>query len=319
MNHSETHRSPARALRAVTIGILLALAALFLFFSPTASQVALNAILLCGKTLIPSIFPFLVLSALLLKLGLAESAGHRLGKGFARLFGISPLALSACVGAALAGYPTGASMTESLRRSGSLTDRDADRTLLLASSASPAFLIAGVGNGLLNHPLRGLYLYLAQLTAILLVGILRNFIEPRRIHPPESFGIRKPTHFFTALAEALKESADTMIAICGTVIFFSVLSGFVVALPYLPNPLKCLLSSALEITSGASLSASLLNSDQAFVAIAAAVGWSGLSVHAQVTLVTDGKRPLGRYLAGKLLTALITSLFAAIAVFFNLV
>ena len=319
MTAKETRRSLRRTFSAILLALILTVMAIFLLFSETASRAAFQGILLCGRTLIPAVFPCLVLSKLLIKLGFAEILGRKIGRLFSRLFGVSAPTVAAFLCGCLGGFPTGAASVFQLRRDGQLDDSDTVRGLILSSSASPAFLIGTVGCILLDRPLRGLFLYVAQLLAILIVGLMLQFVHRRKLPLIPYTPHRAPRSLLAALAESLRESADTMLAVCGTVIFFTAAGGILLSLSFFSNPIRCLLLASLELTAGISLTASLLTADQAFVAIAAAVGFSGLSVHAQTALVGEGQFPSGRFLAGKALTSLITALMAAVAVFLNLV
>lgn len=67
----------------------VALIAMFVFLatSEIASRTVLNAIILCGKSLIPAIFPFLVLCGVLIRLGFPEKATKSIGKTVEASFG----------------------------------------------------------------------------------------------------------------------------------------------------------------------------------------------------------------------------------------
>lgn len=306
-------------LTAVTLWLILALMALFLIFSRIASEAVLNALTLCYRTLVPALFPFLVLTGLLTKGGFAAQLGRKLGGPIGTLFGINGIGAVPMLIGMLCGFPTGASAVAELHKEGHLTAEDAERGLLLSSSASPGFLIAGIGAGMLASPERGLYLYLLQLTAIFVVTLLFALIFGKTASVPYSpvATVRRP--FSSYFSEALRDAVDHILSICGSVIFFSVLAGFFLTLKELPNPLLCLLVGSLELTACSSLTAALLPADLAFIVIAAACGWSGLSVHTQIAAVTGGKLPLRRYLAGKLLVSLLTALLAALLVYTGIV
>ncbi len=303
-----------------TIGIAttLMLMGTTLILSGQASASARNGILLCGKTLIPAIFPFLVLNGILMRLGFPAWIGQKVGKPLGRLFGIRPACVAAVFVGLFSGFPAGAASAHHICESGLGDDRDRDRSVLLASVAAPGFLIAGVGNGMLGSPLLGLALYLFQLAAIFSVGILNARLVGGVEDGLSLMPLPRGRSLFLTLSEALREAADAMVGICGAVIFFSALGGIIGLLP-LPALLRCVIVGFLEITAGTSLSASLLPHPIAFLVIAGIVGWSGLSVHAQTVMVTEGKLKVGRYLLSKALTALLTALFAAVSLLLGIV
>jgi len=308
----------ANLFAAIGIGATLTLMAVTLLLSGQVSKAALKGILLCGKTLIPAIFPFLVLNGILMRLGFPEWIGKKLGKPLGWLFGIRPACVAAIFVGLFSGFPAGAAAAHQICESGFGDDRDRNRTVLLASLAAPGFLIAGVGGNMLDSPMLGFALYLFQIAAAFAVGILDARLLGGNTSGMPPLPPRKRNRLFFTLAEALREAADAMVGICGAVIFFSTLGGMVSLLPF-PDILRCLLVCLLEITAGASLTASLLPLQTAFVLIAGAVGWSGFSIHAQTVMVTGGKLKVGRYLLSKALTALFTALFAAVALILGIV
>ncbi len=297
---------------------LFAMAGLLLTSRETA-RVAEKAILLCGKTLIPTLFPFMALSGLLMKLGFAEWLGKRIGRPFRALFGVSDCCVAAVLTGLLCGFPTGAVAAASLYRRGLCGEEDYRRTLLLSSFAAPGFVIAGVGGGLLGSTRRGLLLFLLQLSASLAVGLLFSLFkrnEAAGAYLTPTGGERSP---LICLSQAIREAVDGIVGVCGSVIFFSVFSGLVSSLPFLPQALRCLLASFFELTSGMALSASTLPPDAAFLLSAAAIGWAGVSVHAQTALAAEGGKLPASYLLGKALTSLLSALFALLSLKIGLI
>ena len=301
------------------IGITLSLLALTLILSEQASEAARKGIVLCGRTLLPAVFPFLVLNGMLLRLGFPEWIGRKIGKPLGWLFGIHPDCVAAILVGLCSGFPAGAAVAHRICQREPGLDRDRRRTVLLSSLAAPGFLIAGVGEGMFHDPYLGLLLYLFQIVAAFSIGLFDVLLFGR---PPSSVPLTSPTlgerRLFSALAASLKESADAMVGICGAVIFFSALSGMLGLLP-LSAPLLCLGVCLLEITAGTSLAATLLPFPQAFVLVAAAIGWSGISVHAQTVMVTEGELKVAPYLLSKCLMACLTAILASAALLLGIV
>lgn len=290
--------------------LLLLLMCLYLLFSETASRSVLAGLSLCGKTLLPSLFPILVLCGLLQRSGMVEAIGRKLSPIFRFLFGISGDFAVPMLTGALCGFPAGAAGVALLVGQGRHSKAECRRGLLLASSASPAFLIVGVGEGMLGDKRLGAALYLIQLSAILLVGFLLARVEGTRVtpsRPPSSACLP----FATSFRLSLKESVEAMLSICGAVLFFAGMTGILSSLPFLSPTALCLGVAFCELTAGVSFITASLPLPLAFIGVAATVGWSGLSVHAQVSSFCEGL-PMRGYLAGKLLTSLLSALLAAL-------
>ena len=88
-----------------------------------------TALSLCAKTVIPSLFPFMVISELIASLGIARWAGKIFSKPFHALFGINGSGASALILGILCGFPIGAKCAVSLYGSGQLSKEQTERLL----------------------------------------------------------------------------------------------------------------------------------------------------------------------------------------------
>ena len=69
---------------------------------------------LCAKTVIPSLFPFMVISELLVSSGAGEALGRLFSRMMRRIFGISGAGASALFLGSMCGFPVGAKTAVSL-------------------------------------------------------------------------------------------------------------------------------------------------------------------------------------------------------------
>ena len=301
----------AKTLLTITVCIFAIVSVLALLItSETAARIVLSSIKLCGKKLIPTIFPFLVISGILTRMGLPEILGNFLKKPMTKLFGVGGVCAASFITGLICGFPTGAATLHKIKKKGLCTDKECEKALLISSFASPAFVIGGIGLALLESRRKGLIIWIFHIAATLFVGFLLNKIFPDKSLNTDLYSDIKPQGLLSSVAESIKESANAIVCICGSVIFFSVITGYVASVNFIPDFFKCIIASFFEITSGAEISARLLTDEQAFVLIAASVGWSGVSVHSQISLVTENETKLNKYLLGKALTAILTALFA---------
>lgn len=294
--------------------LLLWCAILLLFVlllrNPTLARTGVESGLsLCVQTLIPALFPFLVLTQLLVKSGLAMRLGRLLARPCRLLFGLGDACGSALLLGALSGYPVGATCTVALYRDGQCTRAEAARLLAITNNAGPAFLFGGVGAVLWRDLRVGILLYAAQLIAALIVGIaMRPHETPTKKATPAPTPIRIGT-----LMDAIPQAAHAMLQICGTVLFFEVV---LTALLSTLSPLaefsltRCLLAGAFEVSAGATTAAALYGWESPALGIGLtglAIGWSGLSVLCQVAaIVEDTDIPLAPYARGKVMQGLLT-------------
>ena len=108
---------------------VLAVAAGILFLPSAASDGARKGLDFCGQILIPSLFPFMVLSSFIVKSGLAARMSTVLEPITRLLF-----RLPGCTGATIAvsligGYPAGARGIKALLERGDITPKQGERML----------------------------------------------------------------------------------------------------------------------------------------------------------------------------------------------
>ena len=294
--------------RAVTT-VLLTVAVpgvLFLLFPSETRAAALTSLRLCGEKLIPALFPFLVLTALYRRISPAPPR--------------KPLLTVPLVGM-LAGAPVGAELVGGLYRTGAIGRRAASSLLFLADTPSPAFLVLAVGEGMLGNRGLGWKLFFADTLAALLIGgaLLLTGGKPEKKAPaappggdnrPRGPEAPPDLRLLPAVSASVADAALAMLRISGAVVFFGTVSG----LPLPSATGKALLAAFTELTGGCAACAAL-GGETGLLLTAAAVGFSGLSVAAQVGFSANGV-PMGRYFLGKALSALLTPMIFAIFLHF---
>ena len=154
---------------------LMALAAgLLPFAAPDACAQALReGLALCGGPLLLSLFPFLIVSTLLIQCPAADVLGLPFCPA-ARLIGVrSPAAGRVLLIGSLGGFAPAASAAAGAVRSGQLTAREADALLPACVCSGPSFVILAVGQSMLGSAELGVLLFLAQVAAGYLSGAPR--------------------------------------------------------------------------------------------------------------------------------------------------
>ena len=99
----------------LALGLLAVMAGL-LAASETAAQAVREGLALCGGSVIPALFPFLVVSTLLLRLGFGELAAPWLAGLIEPLFRVDGVGSSALLLGLVGGYPIGPRTTAELYR-----------------------------------------------------------------------------------------------------------------------------------------------------------------------------------------------------------
>lgn len=313
--------------RDLLLGAALTLSALSLMVWPQqAMQAMRDGLSLCCNVIVPSLFPFFVLSSLTVELGLSRYLGRLLEPIMVPLFRVNGACATALALGFVGGYPVGARTAIGLYQNGQCTKDEAERLLAFCNNCGPAFILGVVGTGVFGSSAAGLFLYAGHILASLLVGFIFRFYGQKDTQTSS----RTHADFHTcgaaeAFAHSVTGAMGSLLNICAFILFFSVLlrmltlSGVLSTLAGLLSTLfapvgmtlpwaERLLTGLLELSSGVStLSQGALSGRLSMAAFM--LGWAGLSVHCQVmAFLGDSGLSLGPYAAGKLLHALFSSL-----------
>lgn len=292
--------------------LCLPLCGLLLWFLADAEQVrrtTSEALALCARSVIPSLFPFLVISSLLVSLGFGQWISPYLAGLMTPLFRLPGLASSALVLGLVGGYPIGAQTAANLYQAGLLTRLEAQRLLTFCNNSNPVFLISVLGAGIFGSTRVGVWLWLIHVASALMTGLLfrgKHANEGPRHTPQPIIAVS----FSSAFVSAVRGAATGMLSVCAFVTLFYVLAAPLTALS---PPVGSLLVGALELFS----LTPLLTPDRfSFILAAGCAGWGGLSVLCQTAAVLEGSglslRPciLGKLIQGILSALLATALSA---------
>ena len=294
--------------------------------SQLATEYMTAGLLLCARTVIPSLFPFLVLSELLLSGGVGEELLRRIVPPFRRLWRLPTAGCCAVLLGMLCGSPVGARCVMIAYGHGKLTRQEAEHALSFCNVPSSAFLISAVGVSLWESKPFGILLYAAVLTVSLLTGWICAMTQQKKGDPPsvserecESIPMELPLRGPRLFTESVRKAAASMVLICAYVVFFSTLVGtlsVVLAPLRLPEAIRALLFGLFELSCGVTHAAALGNAALGATLTAFAAGWSGLSVHCQVLAVCDGQGlSFRRYFLRKLIQGVLCALVVGSAVY----
>ena len=287
--------------RALFLALAGVMGAMLIWPGAVRAAVA-EGVALCLGTAIPSLFPFFVVSSLLIDLGYAQALGRRLAGVMGPLFSLSGSAAAAVVLGAVGGYPVGADAARRLWEQKAITREEAGRLLGFCNNGSPAFAVSVLGAGVFHSARAGLWLWGIHIVSALLTGVLlrrRGKAGVHRAVPP----LTRPLPFSQALIHSAAGAARSMVGVCAFVLLFSVA---VMPLKPIGGQMGAAITSFVELFNGA---ARLRGTSDAFPLAAALLSWGGLSVHCQTLSVTPGLSHRW-YWQGKVLQCLLSFLLA---------
>ncbi len=143
----------------------------FLLFNPMAyAKACLNAISVWSLKVLPLLFPFFVLTKLILNLSSPKESF--LDKFFFKIYHTPTGSASTFFLATLAGYPVGAKLICEMHKNGQANSKQAQKMLSFCSVSGPMFMLGTVGIGLLFSFKAGIIILISNIVASLLNGLL---------------------------------------------------------------------------------------------------------------------------------------------------
>ena len=278
----------------------------------------------CGEVIIPSLFPFFVLSAAVSELGIPQRLARRLAEPMSRLFGVSGAGASALVLGVLGGYPLGAASAADMAGRGVISPEECSRLLGFCNNSGPAFLVGAAGVGVFGSVRAGIALYACHVAAAVTSGVLmRGEHTAPAAAAPDVPEVRPG-----ALARAVTASVKNILNVCGFVVIFSAVCSALDAsgvLPRLAGELavrthlelgaaRAALTGFFELGGGISALRGCAPTRLNFALCAAMIGWGGVSVHMQTAAaVAAANVKTARHLAGRALSAALSAAYALAA------
>ena len=304
----------------IAAGLLLFAA--LLMNAQAASTACREALEMCGRLLIPALFPFFVLSGFLNRMGLPGLLGKLLAPAAMRLFGVSGAGASALLIGLTGGYPAGAAYIAEMERCGSVSRQEAERLLAFCNNSGPAFIVGAVGVGVFGSVRLGLLLYIVHVSAALLTGLCFRGKHPCGEIQAVQLESADPA---LAVVEAVRQAVAAILSVCGFAVFFNVLlrlldaggvlSSFCAAIAsrfsFDPRFVRAMLTGFFELGSGAAAMQGLSLCRESFALAAFLLGWGGLSVHFQTLAVLAESKATGAlHLTGRLVSACFAAMLA---------
>ncbi len=307
-----------------TVSILTILL-LVVFEILTESASILNAVNfsfnIWKENVFPSLFPFFVLSELLINYGFIELVGEIFKPFMNKVFKVKGVGAFALIMSLISGFPSSAKYIKELYNKKLINEFEATKLLMFTHFSNPLFILGTISLLFLNNKEVGLLILICHYLGNFIIGIIfRNYypsteenknISIKKVLTEISNNrIKNNKKFGEIITTALLNSINTLILILGVITMFlvittiidnninlnsfhqSILNGFVemtqglkyVSLEEIPLKLKCILSTMI-------------------------ISFGGLSVHMQIiSILSDTKINYLPFLTARIIHAIISSL-----------
>ena len=258
--------------------LTLIFSALYLLFFPRrASGAMTNALYSSVRTVVPAVFPYLVLSGIFVTSGLADRIGRRMEAPTRKLFSLPGCCGGVILLGVLCGFPVGGKMAGMLYERGSISKKEAERLLAFSDFCGPPYILTVLGMGVLQSLAMGFVILFVQTALALTAGAVLGRGQTART---ESYVYKTSVCFTDAFTDAVKSACVGTLQICGYVTFFAaMMSAFARLFAHISPSFAALLYGFFEMSGGI---LRLPVGAASLIPATAIVLWSGLSVFMQV-------------------------------------
>jgi len=275
-------------------------------------------------TLVPALFPYLFISAVLSRLSVVKKIARFFSPITKKLFNVNGFCGYAFFISLFSGYPVGAKMVSELKNSGLISEEEAIRSSVLCSTSSPAFLISVVGGVMANSILIGVLLFICHLLSVIIVGFVFSFYKKNAPLLNPDFTDDSTSKSLSLLYDSVYSSVVSILVVGGLItvfyvlaemlLYLNVLSPFITAFSFIFNSHslgKGFLLGILECTRGLKF---LFSNGVCFLSFPIACflcSFGGLSVIFQsLAYLKTAKIKTAPFLVGKLVTAFVSFIIA---------
>ncbi len=293
-------------IKIITFFIIAILCYSLIFHAQAVANSIKDGIITLIDRLIPTLFPFMVLSSYISNYSFSFKPQGLTTKICDLLFKSSPYCALPFFLGILGGYPVGALIISDLHNKKTITKNETERLFYWCINPSPAFTVTAIGTFMLGSTSIGIILYLSCILASLTLGILCRFLS--ETEKTQKTLNKKEIPQAEKLINAVANGSHAMLGICGWVLTFCALNATFESL--VQNKTACLLFSALsEVTIGCKV---LTESPLPLISIAALLGFGGFAVICQICVYANNCNiQIKRFICSRLINSAFSALYCS--------
>ena len=281
------------------------------------------------NNIFPSLFPFFVLSNILIKCGLPEFMGTLFKGIMNKVFKIKGVCAFIFFMSIISGNPANAKYTRELYKDGKINKYEATKILCFTCFSNPLFILGTVSILFLNNKEAGLLILICHYLGNLFIGLgMRNYHPSKKENDKSSLKraidelhkkrISNTGSFGEVITNSLISSINTLLLILGVITTCLVLTTIIDNNLNLDSVLGSVLNGFIEMTQGLKyISLEAIPLKLKCVLTVMILSFGGLSVHMQImSILSDTDIKYLPFLCARICHAVLSSLL--IFTFFDL-
>lgn len=309
----------------LTTVLILTILLFVVFEILTESASILNAVSfsfnIWKENVFPSLFPFFVLSELLINYGFIELVGEIFKPFMNKVFRVKGVGAFALIMSLISGFPSSAKYIKELYNKNLINQNEATKLLMFTHFSNPLFILGTISLLFLNNKEVGLLILICHYLGNFIIGIIfRNYYPSKEENKNISIKkvlteisnnrVKSNKKFGEIITTALLNSINTLILILGVITMFLVITTIIDNNINLNSFHQSILNGFVEMTQGLKyVSLEEIPLKLKSILSTMIISFGGLSVHMQViSILSDTKINYLPFLTARIIHAIISSL-----------
>ena len=298
-------------MKKIIMYILVVITFLILKNSDIVINTVIYSVNLFKKSIFPSLFPFFIISELLINYGFVEYISNIFKPFMNKIFKINSKCSFILFMSMISGFPSNSKYTKDLYLMGKISELEASKILMYTHFSNPLFIMGAISITFLNDKKAGIIILIIHYLTNFIIGFLfRNILRTPINNSISIQKKEKELSFSSILSNAIINSFSTLFLILGTIIIFLIVTNLIDQILPLNPYFKAIISGILEMSGGIN-NISLLNISlkNKCTLIGMVLSFGGLSVHMQIkSILSDTKIKYYPFFIARLIHSSITGI-----------
>ena len=302
----------------IIITLLIIITIFFLSFPKDVMDSVTFSISIWKDSLLPSLFPFFIITELLIQYGFVEIIGELSKNIMSNLFHLPGEASFVVVGSLISGFPSSSKYINELLVNNQINEDEASYLLKFNHFSNPLFVIGTIGTLLLNNKNIGIIILIVHIITNFIIALLfrpkTNKYKKEKVSIVNAINrmykkrINNNLSFSEILSDSIFKTIQVLLLLLGIITTFIIINTIIQKLFNLNQIYTGIISGLLEMTGGIK-NISLLNIPLNIKAsiITFFISFGGLSIHMQVmSILSKTKIKYFPYLLARIIHGLIS-------------
>ena len=267
------------------------------------------------KVLIPSLFPFFIISDILINYNITSYIPRFFKSTLKKLFNISDNQITILLLSMISGFPSNARNTRTLYDNNLITLEEADHILMFSHFANPMFILTTIALFFFKNKEIGIILFISHYLSNMILGFL---IRSNKKYKDNNQVSMNTDSFGNIFVKSIKKSIDTILMICGILVVFMMLANIVITTFNFNVYNAAIIKGIFEITIGIEAICKLnISNIYKCVISSCFLAFGGISVHMQVlSQIANTKIKYSYFLLGRIYQLIISGIITFIICYF---